>query len=647
MKTGKISLAVIGVLLAVSLFMVTGMRVFNSFFVERRLESATERLSVFLVIVAVLLTIASVIIKRILEPLEMILVKLDQGQMPGLDKRLAARKGINLLPMVFILVNVIGFFLGPIIMMLVSFLTRGESVFTTQNALTVVYNVSIGLVSALEEILLSNIILSRAKRRLGIHQLNKRGGKDVPLAVRNVLLPMALCLFVGLTVFTAGWGYLQEAMGGYEDQVRDNKISSLSYQEGERLYLGELGFALFFILTVSGLVALSYSMDNVNQIKGLKNQLLQFRQGKGDLTLRCDIVHFDELGELSGEINLFIDFLHGLLSKVKEAVGGVTGATQSLNHSLLDMGQTLEGLRLSSTEVRTSSKDQISVAENTKDVVEEILKTIDELNSSIEAQASFVEESSSAITEMTAGIMNINQTVQKANEMSKGLEKMSLLGDEKIADTLEKMNDIARASEIVEEIVAMISTVAEQTDMLALNAAIEAAHAGESGKGFAVVAEEIRKLAEDSNSSTSDISNQLKEIKQQIRSGVSSSEETSNTLQNIISEIGKQLVMISEIANAIGEQSAGAKQILTATETVVSTTQSMKDTAQLQRQKNQAIQNQLGQLLDSSQLIEKRVGVQMTQYESLKTLVEKIKKVFDANQDLVAQLEDRISLFRV
>ena len=109
--------------------------------------------------------------------------------------------------------------------------------------------------------------------------------------------------------------------------------------------------------------------------------------------------------------------------------------------------------------------------------------------------------------------------------------------------------------------------------------------------------------------------------------------------------IESQLLLITEIARVIDNQSNEARQLLSTTEKVVYKSQSMKKTAQLQRQKNQDIQDQLGKLTTASSTIENRVKTQIKNYQTLENLISKIKKIFDSNQSLITQLDERISTF--
>ncbi len=198
------------------------------------------------------------------------------------------------------------------------------------------------------------------------------------------------------------------------------------------------------------------------------------------------------------------------------------------------------------------------------------------------------------ITEKVAseGAATLSQSVETANQLA---EKMSL--------TFETMGGVSRQALKIDEILATVKQIADNTGLLAMNAAIEAAHAGEAGKGFSVVAEEIRKLADDSKAAVLNIQDILEELRNGVMEGVGITEKGTRDAEKIgelgqasqaaiqsirekigavstavmgiaaaIDEVGKvfhELLHFSEnlrnsfdiIQNAVNEQSNGAKEM--------------------------------------------------------------------------------------
>jgi methyl-accepting chemotaxis protein len=122
---------------------------------------------------------------------------------------------------------------------------------------------------------------------------------------------------------------------------------------------------------------------------------------------------------------------------------------------------------------------------------------------------------------------------------------------------------VARESEGLLEINAVMQNIASQTNLLSMNAAIEAAHAGEAGKGFAVVADEIRKLAESSSEQAKTVSTVLKKIKESLDKISGATQIVLNTFENIDAGVKTVSAQTEEIKNAMEEQGVGNREVLT------------------------------------------------------------------------------------
>jgi methyl-accepting chemotaxis protein len=146
------------------------------------------------------------------------------------------------------------------------------------------------------------------------------------------------------------------------------------------------------------------------------------------------------------------------------------------------------------------------------------------------------------------------------------------------------IKELDSKSQQINEIITLITRIADQTNMLALNAAIEAARAGEHGRGFSVVADEVRKLAEESGTAAKDISRLIDEIRVSISNTVESIEASKNNVKNgslsvseevemvtgIVSTINEITNMIEDVAAATEEQSASIEEITSTLEDISS-----------------------------------------------------------------------------
>jgi CheY-like chemotaxis protein len=163
---------------------------------------------------------------------------------------------------------------------------------------------------------------------------------------------------------------------------------------------------------------------------------------------------------------------------------------------------------------------------------------------------------------MTANIHSVTKTLIENSKNVEALTEASENGKTGLQTVAEKIKDIAKDSEGLLEINAVMKNIASQTNLLSMNAAIEAAHAGESGKGFAVVAGEIRKLAETSGQQSKTTAEMLKKIKASIDSITKSSNDVLDRFEAIDTGVKTVSQHEQNIRSAMEEQAVGGKQIL-------------------------------------------------------------------------------------
>ena len=262
----------------------------------------------------------------------------------------------------------------------------------------------------------------------------------------------------------------------------------------------------------------------------------------------------DELGILSISIRAMIDALRGIISL--------------LNSSSNELENTSLTMKVNANEVTTSINEianaigEIAESAGTQAAdTEMVSKEINVLGDVINRNTNSTNQLSSASTQIqevtNEGISVINHLLEITTENTQAFNK--------IFDTINKTSDSAVK---IGEVSNIIAGIAEQTNLLALNAAIEAARAGEAGKGFSVVADEIRKLAEQSTSSTSQIDHMLKELKENIQSAniisdlvkdavklqAESVDETKNKyliIVDIIEIINKEIIALSNVSKEL------------------------------------------------------------------------------------------------
>lgn len=207
------------------------------------------------------------------------------------------------------------------------------------------------------------------------------------------------------------------------------------------------------------------------------------------------------------------------------------------------------------TQSQSESSSQIAAAtaEMTQ-TTQEIAQNLSDISVYSSETADKAQNSKNSVNESTNGVLRIKDTVDTSSQL---------------------VTELGVSSDQIIEIVSVISDIADQTNLLALNAAIEAARAGEHGRGFAVVADEVRKLAERTQTATTEISDlvtttqsgikkvigSMSEVQENVDSGVELSEQVAESLDVIVESVNSLEGMVTSISSATSEMASTSGQI--------------------------------------------------------------------------------------
>jgi methyl-accepting chemotaxis protein len=248
---------------------------------------------------------------------------------------------------------------------------------------------------------------------------------------------------------------------------------------------------------------------------------------------------------------------------------------------------------------------------------------------------------------MLANIQSVTQTLVRNTDNVRNLADSSGVGRTGLEEVAADIQEIARESEGLLEINAVMENIASQTNLLSMNAAIEAAHAGEAGKGFAVVADEIRKLAESSGEQSKTISGVLKKIKESIDKITRSTQEVLNKFETIDEEVRTVSDQEATIRNAMEEQGQGSQQILEAVSRLNEITGGVKRSSEEMNVGSKDVIKTSRTLESITQEITNGMNEMAAGAEQINVAVARVNTISGTNKENINVLVQEVSRFKV
>ncbi|AOJ06255.1 methyl-accepting chemotaxis protein [Burkholderia mayonis] len=292
----------------------------------------------------------------------------------------------------------------------------------------------------------------------------------------------------------------------------------------------------------------------------------------GNLTQRLNLGRNDEFGTLESGFNRMADELTALVAQAQQSSLQVTTSVAEIAATSREQQATANETAATTTEIGATSREIFATSRD-------LLRTMNEVSSVAEQSATLAGVGQSGLTRMGETMRSVMDAAGSVNA------KLAILNEKAIN---------------INQVVATITKVADQTNLLSLNAAIEAEKAGEYGRGFAVVATEIRRLADQTAVATYDIEQTVKEIQsavsagvmgmdkfsEEVRRGMRDVQQVGGQLSQIIAEVQTLAPRFQMVNEGMQTQASGAEQI---TQALSQLSEAAQQTAESLRQSSQAI----------------------------------------------------------
>jgi methyl-accepting chemotaxis protein len=257
----------------------------------------------------------------------------------------------------------------------------------------------------------------------------------------------------------------------------------------------------------------------------------------------------------------------GDLSVVIERDNGsqVGDIQESLGKMVASFRATVTRIERAAVELTNAATEMAATSDGSGRAIGEVAQSISSISEGASHQVALITQASTVVAQIENAVVEASNNASAAQQESAQTEHLTEIGVERATEiqaametvrgathsTVEMVRSLSETSANIDEIVRSITSISGQTNLLALNAAIEAARAGEQGRGFAVVAEEVRKLAEDSQSSAEGIADLIDAIQVQTVQAVAAMEEGMETVDRGFESVSRNRQLFFDISGAV------------------------------------------------------------------------------------------------
>ena len=349
----------------------------------------------------------------------------------------------------------------------------------------------------------------------------------------------------------------------------------------------------------------------------------------GNLEIDISYQGEDELGKLAESFRNTSFYLRGVVDDINQlltefAKGNFDARSHDIEAYQGNFGEILKKLEATENNLSQTIKNVQESSNQVSAGADQLAQSAQGLAEGATDQAAAVQQLTSSVAEVATHIEENTKSTDSVHDQAKQVAIKADSGSAKMKELVEAMQHISETTNDIQVVIGKIESIASQTNLLSLNASIEAARAGEAGKGFAVVAEEIRNLAETSSQAVDKISSITADINTLVSDAVDKTQisakhihdseelvstahhtfhdiyqtigETSELLQEMITNVNKVDEVATSVAAITEEQSASAEEILATSEGLAQEALSVTDNSENVAQAAQNVATQAEKL---------------------------------------------------
>ncbi len=421
--------------------------------------------------------------------------------------------------------------------------------------------------------------------------------------LRKIILPIFVLLglgIAGLVYYTIYWGGEINGMKGLP--IKDFWLIALIYLIPLVPLFYLIKYNIISIIKYFSPDPSSHSTDSrffTVSIHDIEEVSQVFAHMMGNLEESCVKLKSsnDFAGLISSKLSSHSETTASVIDKIVGIAGQIKGMTQELGE----------------------------IIENNAAATSEMSGSLENLSTTIELQIQSVNETSSFVRGITDRLSEIAQIARNSRlSITSMLEKVNFVKEQIVSNT-QNTTDIKNNSSRMLEIVEVISNISDKTNLLAMNASIEAAHAGHHGSGFKVVAGEIKKLAEQSNINSKQITGHIKENLLQIDDSANRSQETLGDFIEVIKEIENAAHNMVTIINMLEELSVSNSKTLEGLNQLIHVSEEVKNSSLEMNQSRLVVIEQLSEL----------VGLETNAEEAAEQIVHEINQIPEEMENIL------------